>query len=369
MSQTTAAEKSHLATLDILRLVAALAVVLFHYFFRGAAEGDHLAEGYPEVAGYALYGYLGVNLFFLISGFVIAWSAEGRAWEQFALARFVRLYPGYLICMTLTFVVLTLASSPLFPVNAAQYAANLTMFAPALGQAFMDGVYWSIVLELVFYGWLTLALLTGLFDRFKLELIAGWLALCALNEFAIGSGALRMLFITEFGPYFAAGILVHHMLAKGRSVETLMLFAAAFLMSCNTLRVTQGWMLEHYGTAVPLPHLIVANVVMHAMLVAAVRFRGLVRPSALTLGLGGLTYPLYLLHQNIGYLAIDAAAPAIGKWAAALLTILVAAAVSWAIWRFVERPSQRALRRTLSPLVDKLLAAMRSRLPANPLAQ
>ena len=91
MPAPAAQDKSHLATLDLLRLVAALSVVLFHYFFRGAADGIHLAEGYPEVAGYALYGYLGVNLFFLISGFVIAWSAEGRAWEQFALARFVRL--------------------------------------------------------------------------------------------------------------------------------------------------------------------------------------------------------------------------------------------------------------------------------------
>ena len=99
------ARQDHIATLDLLRLAAALAVVFFHYFFRGAAAEGALAEGYPAVAPFALYGYLGVNLFFLISGFVIAWSAQGRFWQEFAIARFVRLYPGYLLCMTITFAV------------------------------------------------------------------------------------------------------------------------------------------------------------------------------------------------------------------------------------------------------------------------
>ena len=84
-----------ITTLDLLRLVAALAVVGFHYFFRGAAADGYLNVAYPSVATVAIYGYLGVNLFFLISGFVIAWSAEGRSWQAFAVARFARLYPGF----------------------------------------------------------------------------------------------------------------------------------------------------------------------------------------------------------------------------------------------------------------------------------
>ena len=87
----TPARQDHIATLDLLRLAAALAVVFFHYFFRGATAGDLVAGGYPSIAPIAIYGYLGVNLFFLISGFVIAWSTENRGWEQFAM-----LMPGYL---------------------------------------------------------------------------------------------------------------------------------------------------------------------------------------------------------------------------------------------------------------------------------
>ncbi|MFD1983557.1 acyltransferase family protein [Mesorhizobium newzealandense] len=353
------ARLDYIATLDLLRLAAALAVVLFHYFFRGAAAEGILADGYPLAARFAIHGYLGVNLFFLISGFVIAWSAENRSWDQFAMARFVRLYPGFLLCMTITFAIIILSGTPLLPASFVQYAANLSMFAPAFGQPFMDGVYWSIVLELVFYGWVTLALFTGLFQRRKLELIFIWLAISAFNEFFLGSGAARLLFITEFGPFFAAGVLVHHLHAHGRSLPALLLLAAAFLISCGTLSVTQHWMLDHYGLAVSSANLVVANVVMHGALTGAVLLRHRVRSSALTLALGGLTYPLYLLHQNIGYLAINAAAPLVGKWLAAFGCIALMLVVSWAIFRCCERPAQRLLRIWLGRAVDVGLARFR----------
>ena len=357
---TGPARQDHIAALDLLRLAAALAVVMFHYFFRGAAAGGALIEGYPIAAPFALYGYLGVNLFFLISGFVIAWSAENRGWEQFATARFIRLYPGYLLCMSITFVVVVAAGTPMLQASFGQYAANLSMFAPAFGQPFMDGVFWSIVLELVFYGWVTLALFTGLFQKRKLELIFVWLAISALNEFFIGSSAARLLFITEFAPFFAAGVLVHHLHAHGRSLPALLLLAAAFAISSNTLSVTQHWMLDHYGIAVSSTNLVVANVVIHAALIGAVLLRDRVASSTLTLALGGLTYPLYLLHQNIGYLAINAAAPLVGKWPAALGCTAVLLAASWAIWRYCERPAQRLLKIRLGRAVDIGLARLRS---------
>ncbi|MFB9979170.1 acyltransferase family protein [Mesorhizobium kowhaii] len=284
--------------------------------------------------------------------------AENRRWDQFAIARFVRLYPGFLLCMTITLAIVVFADTPLLPASFVQYAANLSMFAPAFGQPFVDGVYWSIVLELVFYGWVTLALFTGLFQRRKLELIFIWLAISALNEFFLGSGAARLLFITEFGPFFAAGVLVHHLHAHGRSLPALLLLAASFLISCGTLSVTQHWMQDHYGIAVSSANLVVANVVMHGALIGAV-LRHRVRSSALTLALGGLTYPLYLLHQNIGYLAINAAVPLVGKWFAAVGCIPLMLIVSWAIWRTCERPAQRLLRIWLGRAVDVGLARFR----------
>ena len=62
--------------IDLLRFVAALAVVFFHYAFRGYAADDRSIMPYPLLAPIAKYGYLGVELFFLISGFVILMTAS-----------------------------------------------------------------------------------------------------------------------------------------------------------------------------------------------------------------------------------------------------------------------------------------------------
>ena len=69
---------------------------MFHYAFRGAAADDLSAVSLPDIADVAKYGYLGVDLFFVISGFVIAYSADGRTPAEFAIARFARIYPGFL---------------------------------------------------------------------------------------------------------------------------------------------------------------------------------------------------------------------------------------------------------------------------------
>ena len=137
-----------MGSLDLLRLIAALSVLCFHYLFRASIAPPVLVHGYPEVAPFAMYGYLGVNLFFLISGFVIAWSAEGRSWTEFAAARFARLYPGFLVCMTASFIVQSLAADPNYPYDPSTWVANLFIVAPIFKRPFMDGVYWSIVFEI-----------------------------------------------------------------------------------------------------------------------------------------------------------------------------------------------------------------------------
>jgi peptidoglycan/LPS O-acetylase OafA/YrhL len=345
--------KDRLGTLDLLRLLAALSVVLFHYLFRGAAADGYLATGYPEAAPYAIYGYFGLNLFFMISGFVIAWSAEGRGAPAFAVARFARLYPGFIACMTVTFAVTVLFGMPPFSATWEQYGANLTMFAPALGQPFMDGVYWTIVLEIVFYGWVALALLAGIFERWKLQLVAAWLALAMLNEYALDNGALRLVLVTEYAPCFAIGIMMHHVGAHGRSVEALLLTATAAVMSFSATIPLRDWMVDHYGIGLFDTALFAANATIIVLFAAAVGARRLVPGSALVLLLGGMTYPLYLLHQHIGYIALNLLVPELGSWSAFALVLAAMLALSAIIWALVERPVQHLIKRALMPVADR----------------
>jgi peptidoglycan/LPS O-acetylase OafA/YrhL len=82
-----------------------------------------------------------VPAFFVISGFVIAYSAEGRTAVGFAIARFSRIYPTFVFCMTLTFLALLMWGPPQFKETLAEWVANFFIAAPALGQPYMDAAY------------------------------------------------------------------------------------------------------------------------------------------------------------------------------------------------------------------------------------
>jgi peptidoglycan/LPS O-acetylase OafA/YrhL len=69
--------KARVPALDLLRLVAVLGVVLFHYGFRGPTGLEQTYVALPELAAFARYGFLGVPVFFVISGFVIARRKAG----------------------------------------------------------------------------------------------------------------------------------------------------------------------------------------------------------------------------------------------------------------------------------------------------
>jgi peptidoglycan/LPS O-acetylase OafA/YrhL len=350
-----------MASLDLLRLLAALAVVFFHYCFRGKIAGD-LDDGYPAAEPFAMYGYLGVNLFFLISGFVISWSAEGRHWQEFSIARFVRLYPGFLVCMTATFVVLMIARDARFPTDLLTYAANLSMFAPAFGRLAMDGVYWSIMLEIVFYGWLAALIFVGVYPRRRLTIVAIWLAISALNEIFVGSAALRIVLVTAFAPFFASGILAYHLISRGCSPGVLALLAASFLLSCRTIVFSQNWMMTHLGAAPSYPQLVAANIAIHVIFVGAIMLRSVLRPSTTMLMLGGLTYPLYLLHQFVGYILLNALAPHVGNHAAVILVLVGMFIASFLVWHFIEMPVRKPLMQRLMTIMSRLTVGYRVQL-------
>ena len=129
--------------LDVLRGLAALSVVVFHYV-------GHCARYFNDFNFDFTYGKYGVQLFFVISGFVIYFTLEKcRDWRDFAFSRFSRLFPSYWT------VLMLLISANLFllkkKVYLAAYAINMTMLQKFIGFPDLDIVYWSLAVELAFY--------------------------------------------------------------------------------------------------------------------------------------------------------------------------------------------------------------------------
>ena len=102
MSQSiTQNNKTHYNELDLLRFIAALAVVFFHYTFLNAVRFNQIPT-YPILGDFSKYGYMGVELFFMISGFVILMTTINKSPVDFVISRVSRLYPAFWIALSLT---------------------------------------------------------------------------------------------------------------------------------------------------------------------------------------------------------------------------------------------------------------------------
>ncbi len=97
------------------------------------------------------YGYLGVDIFFIISGFVISLSIKHNSLRKFIAFRFTRLYPIYWVAVFLTFLITLIFGAPRYSADFNQFVINLTMFQNYLGIKSIDGVYWSLFVEMKFY--------------------------------------------------------------------------------------------------------------------------------------------------------------------------------------------------------------------------
>ena len=125
--------RTRVPELDLLRFTAAAAVVVFHFYV--LLPGTTPFQ--QTVAAVSQFGFLGVPLFFMISGFVILWTAFNRTPGQFVLARLCRLYPSYWVCVLITSAVLGMAGgAPPWR----QIVANLTMLHHLFGYDSVDEV-------------------------------------------------------------------------------------------------------------------------------------------------------------------------------------------------------------------------------------
>jgi peptidoglycan/LPS O-acetylase OafA/YrhL len=335
-------DSSRVPALDLLRLVAVGAVILYHYGFWGPASHGVPQVAIPALAPIAQYGFLGVPVFFAISGFVIAYSAEGRTTVGFAIARFSRIYPTFVLCMTLTFAATVLFGAGHFEVTALQWFANLFIAAPMLGQPYVDTSYWSLVIEVVFYAWIAAFMALGLFPRRIDAIIVVWLAITFANELTIDAPIFEKLFMADDSGFLAVGLLIYEHYrgrrdAKLWALSVLALGTAVFqaIHKLERLGVHTGGSFD--------PKIVAAIcVVSLAIVFLATRVKRVPLAGSIVLTAGGITYPLYLLHMQLGYVIFDAVAPQRHVEAVICAIVFGAFVLAYAVWRFFERSAHRS---------------------------
>ena len=361
---------SRVQALDLLRLAAVFGVVLYHYGFRGPTVPDTTFVALPELGSFARYGFLGVPVFFVISGFVIAYSAEGRTAVGFAIARIARIYPGFIFCMTLTFLATLAFGAPHFETSLAQWVANLFIAAPALGQHYMDSAYWSLVYEMTFYAWVTLLIAAGVLRRRIDVIVLVWLGISLLNELVFESVVLRKIFVTDVSGFFAAGLLIYE-LYRGRR-DAVLQFLLASSVACAVVMESVynlPWLREHSGES--FDDWTVATICIASVLVIvwATRIRHLPLRPSVVIAVGGMTYPFYLLHQQVGYDIFNWIGPVTHPAVLIVLIELAIAVLSWATWRYIERPAQRMTKQVLGDLASRFGWTSKTRVVSSPVGR
>ncbi|WP_449065228.1 acyltransferase family protein [Planomonospora algeriensis] len=341
---------TRLVEIDLLRFAAAASVLAFH-FVEMKAWGEVRFEGLRKVSTFGVYG---VQLFFMISGFVILMSAWGRTPGEFAVSRVARLYPVYWLSVgVLGALALTGVYGP--GLEPWEILANLTMVQQGLGVPDLGAVYWTLWAELRFYLLVGVFALVGITYRRCVIFMAGWLFL-ALTATAAKSALLEFLFMPWCAPYFIAGMALYLIHRSGSSAVPWAFVAVSWVLAV-VRAVTQGGarVREYLGeTAGPYLIIGVLTLVFAVMGLAATGRLSWLRRRPGLVALGALTYPLYLLHLPVGALVIEPLGAALPKWAALAAAALAALLVAYGVSRWLEPPAMRALRRALASSLDAI---------------
>jgi peptidoglycan/LPS O-acetylase OafA/YrhL len=342
---------------DYYRLGAAAVVLCFHYFFNGLYNGRLVGIAETPFAPIAQYGYLGVELFFLISGFVIMSSARGRTMASFTTGRALRLVPAFLAALVLTTVVIVLAGERSgITVSPGQFLVNLTMVPGLVGVDPVDGVYWTLQYEVLFYGLVALILL------FKPSVLDRAMPIWALLMLAIMLVAPIAL---EAKPYlggyyslFAVGAILAEVRLVGWSPLRAVGLAAGIAVALHWSVVAADMQTEETG--VEFSHTVV--LIVQAACIALVALplipavaRWKLPGSRLA---GDLTYPLYLVHAFIGYILMSQLSRWLPDWLDYVVGITTVVLLAWLLHQVVEvrgnafwrRQADRFVRRPLGLL-------------------
>ncbi|WP_338931886.1 acyltransferase [Streptomyces netropsis] len=336
-----------LAALDGLRLLAALMVVAYHYiaFGSGAWEGPSRSL-FPTAYLPASYGWLGVQLFFLISGFVICMSCWGKSVGRFAASRVTRLYPAYWFAVLAVSFVLYLWPVVNETPRPQDVAVNLTMLQDPLGVAPVDGVYWTLWIEMRFYLLFALVAWKGLTYRRAVGFCALW-AVAAVVARGVDDGVLTEILLPQDCWYFIAGIAFYLMYRFRPNLVLWLIVSGSFLIVEHDLLAAHARAESHMGHSVPRwPTLLLMAVFFAAVTAVALGWTRRLDWRWLATA-GVLTYPLYLLHERIGWVVIKHADGHVPRYLLLPALVLGMLQAAWLTHRYVERPLARAVKHGL----------------------
>lgn len=359
---------SYVYGLDIVRFLCTLMVCAFHLSWHNA----DLVSTMP-------FGWIGVQIFFVISGVVIANSAARATPLQFLKSRFLRLYPAAWLVAIVNFGLLLAVPLPVFGAMGVWVDPSLKALSFSLGLAgttFLTSAYWTLPIELAFYALILLAILGGGAQRFvpvaRLLVVASVPYLVLLFSATTGSGSLgwfdfaygpKNMLLLRHGVYFAIGMYFWLLNSRGglalvdRLLLALALGAAGLEIHARASQIVASYAVGAHGPF-GIGFLVSGSLLIFAAGCCAIFFslrhaQDWIPPARLatwvrTLGL--VTYPYYLLHEILGAFVLHGAlSRGVGHAAGLALAMATIGVVAY----LIAGHGEPALRRAIGKALDR----------------
>ncbi|MFW1952011.1 acyltransferase family protein [Acinetobacter beijerinckii] len=316
-----------LALLDYARFFAALSVVFFHYFYNGLTNGKVGNIEKTWFAEIASYGHYGVQFFFTISGYVIFLSIKNKSATSFMKSRLQRLYPTYWFAIIFTsFFAFLWAQGTDMAVSLQQIIINFTMLQKFFGVANVDGVYWTLLYEIIFYVIVFLILLFGNLKKLLAFLVVWPFLIIAANVFGNGFLVFNLYF-----SFFVIGSMFA-LLKNGLMQKKLALFALVIAACIGFYQM--------YLASIPKHHNLIVVVLIFAAMLSFFTIQNIDRFRKISLprsqDIGGMTYPIYLIHAHFGYMVLNRFANPENQAIVYTLLLITVLSLSWALWYVIE---------------------------------
>lgn len=370
--------KTRFLELDALRGIAAFSVVLFHYTTHYSDLFKHSQDLYFDFGS----GRHGVELFFIISGFVILMSLENtKRGLDFIVGRLSRLYPVYWAAIIMTFLVVAFSKQlPTREVNIFQALFNLTMLEDFFNIPRVDGVYWTLSIELSFYILMFTVYKLGQLKNISLISLV-WLSLTTFYAFKtyIARWSLptkltshinffnhddtpqlmvvnlvgkipelginiqyifAKIFIFNYAHLFILGITLYLIKHSGLSFWRCIILLVCVLVQRIAYTQESSW-----NTTI----FVAAFVVIFYLAIQG--YLGFIKLKPL-LFLGNISYSLYLIHQNIGYVIIKTLySYKINPNISILVAIVCSLTLAILISKFIEYPAMNFIKNKYKKLI------------------
>ncbi len=316
-------------SLDSLRGIAALFVLFSHYTYL-----------YDVIYGYKFdylnLKYLGgvaVQIFFILSGFLIYYSIiKSNSGIEFLKKRFIRLYPSYWTCLTITFVTVFIFGLPTLQVSFRDALFGLTMLPQLFGALKVDNSYWTLVPEFFFYVMMYVLFVSKKVDKIH-WLAPTWLLLSLFHIHVYHLKGIGLLLNLDYSPCFLAGILVQNL--KDNHKQYLLWI---YFLLCFLLRIS----LDDFDI-----YSSISTFFVFSLFIVFVFSELTFLQNKVFLYFGVISYPLYLIHQNIGFIIINYTVKYFDNLLVIVLPTLVSIGLATIITLCIEKPAMAYLRNKL----------------------